>query len=76
MPGLGDGARRRRNARGASPTPWNGSWNGRLGNPLVLGAMVALALGIGAGSGCKALEHGSCKRTVSGSNPLTGSKYL
>ena len=41
-------------------------------NPSVLGAVVALSCGIGAGSGPKAWEHASCKRQVSGSNPLTG----
>ena len=45
------------------------------GNPLILGAAAALSFGIGAGSGPKAREHGSCKRQVSGSNPLTGSTY-
>lgn len=41
---------------------WNGSWNGSPGNPLVLGASRAVSCGIGAGSGSKAWEHGSCKR--------------
>jgi hypothetical protein len=52
---------------------WNGSWNGGAGNPSVLGAAGAFSCGIGAGSGPKAREHASCKRQVSGSNPLTGS---
>jgi hypothetical protein len=55
---------------------WNGSWNGPPRNPLVLGAAVALSCGIGAGSGPKAREHASCKRQVSGSNPLTGSTSI
>jgi hypothetical protein len=57
-----------------SPAAWNGSWNGSTGKPWVLGAAAALSCGIGAGSGLEALQHASCKRTVSGSNPLTGSK--
>ena len=34
------------------------------GNPLVLGAAVALSCGIGAGGGPEAREHASCKRKV------------
>ena len=57
------------------PPPWNESWNGSPGNTRVLGAARALLYGIGAGSGRMAPGHASCKRQVSGSNPLTGSKY-
>jgi hypothetical protein len=48
-------------------------WNGSPGNTRVLGAARALSYGIGAGSGPMAPGHASCKRQVSGSNPLTGS---
>jgi hypothetical protein len=65
---------RRSRIRGELEDSWNGSWNGGGENPSVLGAVVALSCGIGAGSGPKAREHASCKRQVSGSNPLTGSQ--
>jgi hypothetical protein len=57
----------------ASRHAWNGSWNAGPESPSVLGA-VALSCDIGAGSGGKARGHASCKRQVSGSNPLTGSR--
>jgi hypothetical protein len=41
-----------------------------------LGAAMALSCGIRAGSGRKAPGHASCKRTVSGSNPLIGSQAI
>ncbi len=40
------------------------------------GAVMALSCGISAGSGREAPGHGSCKRMVSGSNPLTGSTFV
>jgi len=43
-----------RPSAGASRHAWNGSWNGGAENPSVLGAVVALSCGIGAGSGPKA----------------------
>jgi hypothetical protein len=56
------------------PSAWNGSWDDAQNNPSAAGAVSAIACAIGAASVCVACEHTSCKRLVSGSNPLTGSQ--
>jgi hypothetical protein len=56
------------------PCAWNGSWDDAQNNPSAAGAVSAIACVIGAASACAACEHTSCKRQVSGSNPLTGSQ--
>jgi hypothetical protein len=56
------------------PSAWNGSWDDAEDNPSAAGAVSAIACAIGAARACAACERTSCKRQVSGSNPLTGSQ--
>jgi len=53
---------------------WNASWNGQPEEPRAGSAILAPGCAIGAGSARGARGHTSCKRQVSGSNPLTGSQ--
>ena len=55
-------------------SPWNGLWNGGLSKPSSTVASRAMTRAICADSGRGALGRTSCKRQVSGSNPLTGSQ--
>jgi hypothetical protein len=52
---------------------WTGSWTGASGNPSAASAISAMTRVICAGSAHNARSRTSCKRQVSGSNPLTGS---
>ena len=52
---------------------WNVAWNGQPEKPRVDRAMLVPGRAICAGSAHGAVGHTSCKRQVSGSNPLTGS---
>jgi hypothetical protein len=54
-------------------SPWTGSWNGGLSNPSSTAASTAITRAISAARGRGAPGRTSCKRQVSGSNPLTGS---
>ena len=53
---------------------WNASWNVQPGKSWVDGAIRARSCAICPGSAHGALGRTSCKRQVSGSNPLTGSQ--
>ena len=64
----------RRPIQSASRLMWNGSWNGRLSNPSSAVASRAMSRAIYAAKGSGAAGRTSCKRQVSGSNPLTGSQ--
>jgi hypothetical protein len=50
------------------------AWNGALGNPGAENAFSAMACAASAASAHGAQGRASCKRQVSGSNPLTGSQ--
>ena len=56
------------------PSVWNASWNGLLADSSAAGAVSAIYRAISAASACAARGRPSCKRQVSGSNPLTGSQ--
>jgi hypothetical protein len=57
------------------PSAWNGSWNDAPDNPSAAGAVSAMTCAIIAASAHGARGRTSCKRQVSGSNPLTGSQW-
>jgi hypothetical protein len=59
---------------GAPASPWNESWNEHSEHSGQSGPSRAHALDIGAGRALMAGERPTCKRQVSGSNPLTGSQ--
>jgi hypothetical protein len=54
--------------------PWTGSWTGAPDNPSVVSAVSAMIRVFCAGRTLGAWGRASCKRQVSGSNPLTGSR--
>ena len=56
------------------PSAWNGSWNVAPDNPSAASAISAMTRAIAAASVLGARGRTSCKRQVSGSNPLTGSQ--
>ena len=68
-------ARRLPQASSSGASRGTGRGTDRLETLGFLSAAVALSCGIGAGSGPTARERASCKRQVSGSNPLTGSTF-
>ena len=57
------------------PSAWNGSWNVAPENPSATSAIRAITRVIGAGRALVASGRATCKRQVSGSNPLTGSQF-
>jgi hypothetical protein len=57
------------------PSAWDDSWDDPPNNPSAASAIRAITRAIGATSACTACEQTSCKRQVSGSNPLTGSQF-
>jgi hypothetical protein len=58
------------------PPAWTGSWTGAPDNPSAANAASAMTCGIGAASAQGVRGRTSCKRQVSGSNPLTGSSVV
>ena len=56
------------------PSAWNGSWDDAQNNPSAAGAINAMTCVIVAASALGARGRTTCKRQVSGSNPLTGSR--
>jgi hypothetical protein len=54
---------------------WTGSWTGAQDNPSAASAVGAMIRVISAASAHDARGRTSCKRQVSGSNPLTGSQF-
>jgi len=56
------------------PSAWNGSWDDSPNNPSAASAVRAMTCAIRAASALGERGRTSCKRQVSGSNPLTGSQ--